>query len=100
MAVTRADIQRIADLAELAVDDAAAAELERQLSRILDHVAQLQALPDVGGAAPPEAALRLRRDEVKPDALAAGPETFAPSLKHGLFLVPRVAELAPGTADE
>lgn len=100
MAVTRADIQRIAELAELHVDDAAAAELEGQLSRILDHVAQLQQLPPAAAAAGTEAALRLRRDEVGPDPLEAPPASFAPALKGGLFLVPKVAELAPGAADE
>jgi len=41
MSVTRTDVEKIAALAELAVDEATAAELERQLTRILDYVAQL-----------------------------------------------------------
>jgi aspartyl-tRNA(Asn)/glutamyl-tRNA(Gln) amidotransferase subunit C len=100
MAVTRADIQRIAELAELAVDDATAAELEGQLSRILDYVAQLQQLPQGGAGHGDERAVRLRRDEVHPDRLLDPPAAFAPTLKQGLFLVPRLAELAPGAADE
>lgn len=46
MAVTRDQVRRIA---ELAVDDAAAAALGQQLTRILDYVRQLDAL-DTGGA--------------------------------------------------
>ncbi len=87
MSVTRAEIQRIA-------------ELEGQLSRILDYVAQLRELPPDGAGAADEAALRLRRDEVKPDPLERPPAEFAPAMKQGLFLVPHVAELAPGAADE
>ena len=99
MSVTRADIQKIADLAELAVDEAAAAELEQQLTRILDYVAQLQQMPEEAGHLEDQRAVRLRKDVVAPDALAAPPAAFAPALKQGLFVVPRIAELAAG-ADE
>lgn len=98
--VTRADIQRIAELAELAVDDRAAAELEGQLSRILDYVAQLQELPREAAGHGDDRSARLRRDEVHPDPLRDPPASFAPAMKQGLFLVPRLSELAPGAADE
>lgn len=100
MAVTRADIQRIAELAELAVDDGTAAELEGQLTRILDYVAQLQELPREAAGHGDDRSVRLRRDDVRPDPLQDPPASFAPALKHGLFLVPRLSELAAGAADE
>ena len=96
MGVTRADIQKIAELAELAVDDATAAELEKQLSRILDYVAQLAKLPKEGDGAGDARAVRLRRDEITPDPLLRDPEDFAPVFRQGLFLVPRLGELDRG----
>ena len=99
MSVTRAEIQRIAALAELHVDDATAALLETQLSHILDYVAQLQRLPQDGAPDADERSVRLRRDEVNPDRLEAPPADFAPALKQGLFLVPRLGELDRGEAE-
>jgi aspartyl-tRNA(Asn)/glutamyl-tRNA(Gln) amidotransferase subunit C len=96
MGVTRADIQKIAALAELAVDDAAAAELEVQLSRILDYVAQLAEVPKDGEDAGDERTLRLRQDDIAPDPLLRDPQDFAPAFKQGLFLVPRLGELDRG----
>lgn len=96
MGVTRAEIQRIAELAELHVDDAAARELEAQLSRILDYVAQLGELPKEGSGDGDARAVRLRPDEVAPDPLLADPSDFAPAMRQGLFLVPRLGELDKG----
>ena len=96
MGVTRADIQKIAALAELAVDDATAVELERQLSRILDYVAQIGEVPKDGEPLDDGRTLRLRRDDVTPDPLLREPKDFAPAFKQGLFLVPRLGELDRG----
>ena len=99
MSVTRAEIRRIAELAELAVDDQTAAELETQLSRILDHVAQLGELPGDGAGEGDERAVRLRADEPGgADPLARPPEAWAPAFKGGLFVVPRLGELDEGEA--
>jgi len=88
--VSRADVERIAQLAELAVDDAAATELEVQLSRILDYVAQLGELPPDAGGWSDERAARLRKDEPgQSDPLARRPEEWAPAMKGGLFVMPR-----------
>ncbi|MGD0483741.1 MAG: Asp-tRNA(Asn)/Glu-tRNA(Gln) amidotransferase subunit GatC [Gemmatimonadales bacterium] len=93
MAVTRGDILHIAALAELAVDDVTAAELERQLSRILDYVRQLEAL-DTGMAAPAdERAVRLRPDAVGADPLHRPPQEFGAAMQQGLFVVPRLGAL-------
>ena len=96
MSVDPKDIAKVAALAELAVDDAAAAELGRQLSRILDYVAQLAEVSDETGVAGDERAARLRRDELAPDPLARAPQQFAPEFQDGLFTVPRLGELDRG----
>ena len=98
MSVTRADIEKIAALAELAVDDAAAAELEKQLTRILDYVAQLGEVGDDATSAIDERAARLRRDVVDPDPLARAPGEIAPAFTDGLFTVPRLEEMDRGDA--
>jgi aspartyl/glutamyl-tRNA(Asn/Gln) amidotransferase C subunit len=95
--VTRAEIQRIAQLAELAVDEPTAVQLESQLSRILDHVAQLAELPKDGADEGDERAVRLRADEPgRADVLARPPAEWAPAFKGGLFVVPRLGELDKG----
>jgi aspartyl/glutamyl-tRNA(Asn/Gln) amidotransferase C subunit len=96
MRVTRQDVEKLAALAELAVDDAAAAELEGQLSRILDYVAQLGDVRDDAAVAGDERAARLRRDELAPDPLERAPGDFAPAFTGGLFTVPRLGELDRG----
>ncbi len=98
MGVTRADVEKIAALAELAVDDAAAAELQRQLTRILDYVAQLGEVTDDATAAVDERAVRLRRDVINPDPLGRPPQEIAPAFTDGLFTVPRLGELDRGDA--
>ncbi len=97
MGVTRDDVTKIARLAELAVDAAAAAALEAQLSRILDYVAQLSEVKEAAAAAAgDERAARLRRDVVAPDPLGRPPGEFAPAFQDGLFTVPRLGELDRG----
>jgi aspartyl-tRNA(Asn)/glutamyl-tRNA(Gln) amidotransferase subunit C len=96
MSVTRDDIRKIAALAELAVDEAAAEELERQLSRILDYVAQLAEVPPDAEPVEDGRVLRLRHDDIAPDPLLSEPVDFAPAFKQGLFLVPRLGELDRG----
>ena len=96
MGVTRRDIGKIAALAELGVDDAAAAELERQLTRILDYVAQLGEVTDDAASAVDDRAARLRRDVVDPDPLSRSPLEIAPAFQDGLFTVPRLGALDRG----
>jgi len=96
VSVTRSEVLRIAALAELHVDDGTAAELEQQVSRILDHVAQLSEVPSDGPVGEDARSARLRQDVVAPDALSAPPSSFAPAFRHGLFTVPRLAELDRG----
>ncbi len=96
MGVTRNEILRIAALAELHVNDATAAELEKQISGILDYVVQLNEVPKDGPAVEDGRSARLRKDVVAPDALASPPSAFAPEFRQGLFTVPRLSELDRG----
>lgn len=99
MAVTRAQIRHIAALAELAVDDRTAAELEAQLTRILEYVRQLEALDSGPAAGADERAARLRPDVVGADPLVRPPRDFAPALRHDLFVVPRLGEMGGGETE-
>ena len=96
MSVTRQQILRIAELAELAVDESAVAELEVQLNRILGYVEQLGELPHEGGTFDDARSVRLRRDEPSADPLAPPPAHWAVAMKNGLFTVPRLGELDRG----
>jgi aspartyl/glutamyl-tRNA(Asn/Gln) amidotransferase C subunit len=107
MPVTREDIRRVAALAELAVDEGTAAELEVQLSRILDYVRRLEALDaarEAGAEAPVAGAdvagVRLRPDSVGSDALTWPPRAFAPAMRDDLFLVPRLGGMGGGAGDD
>ncbi|HKA57773.1 MAG TPA: Asp-tRNA(Asn)/Glu-tRNA(Gln) amidotransferase subunit GatC [Gemmatimonadales bacterium] len=93
MSVTRDEVLRIARLAELDVDEETLPELADQMSRILDYVAQLSAVPANGSVkvfVPGPDAIRFRVDEVNPAPLALGPDKFAPAFKEGFFVVPRL----------
>jgi len=102
MSVTRDDVLRIARLAELDVDEDGLAALAEQMSRILDYVAQLGAVPASEGVRPfvpgPDA-IRFRPDEVKPWPLAFGPAEFAPAFKDGFFIVPKLGQFEEPEGD-
>lgn len=101
MSVSREEVLRIARLAELDVGEEALPELVAQMSRILDYVAQLGAVPAGESARPflsgPDAT-RFRPDEVKPWPLAFGPEKMAPVFKGGFFVVPKLGQFEEGEA--
>ena len=95
MSLSSDDVAKIAHLARLAIEPAEIAALGRELSSILDLVAQMDAVDtaDVTPMAHPlEMAQRLRADVVteadRRDRYQAG----APAVEKGLFLVPKVIE--------
>lgn len=95
MSVTRDEVLRIAQLAELDVDEETLPELAAQMSRILDYVAQLSAVPANGSVkifVPGPDAIRFRADEVNPAPLAFGSEELAPAFKEGFFVVPKLGQ--------
>jgi len=88
MSVSPEEIARIARLAELEVDQVELPGLSVELSRIVDFVGQLGTdEPAADGLAPSPARLR-------PDRVSRGDpmplETFAPALREGFFVVPRL----------
>jgi aspartyl-tRNA(Asn)/glutamyl-tRNA(Gln) amidotransferase subunit C len=93
MSVTHDEVRNIARLAELDVSDEALPLLAEQMSRILEYVAQINAVPASEGVKPfvpgPDA-VRFRPDEVKPAPLTLGPAALAPAFKDGFFLVPKL----------
>jgi aspartyl-tRNA(Asn)/glutamyl-tRNA(Gln) amidotransferase subunit C len=99
MSVTREDVLRIAQLAELHVEEEQLPTLVEEMSRILDYVAQLSQLPAGETVKPflagPDA-VRFRPDDVKPAPLARSPAEMAPAFKDGYFLVPKLDQFAPG----
>ena len=95
MSVSRDEVLRIAQLAELDVDEETLPELAEQMSRIIDYVAQLSAVPANGGVkvfVPGPDAIRFRADDVNPALLAFGPAEFAPAFKEGFFVVPKLGQ--------
>jgi aspartyl-tRNA(Asn)/glutamyl-tRNA(Gln) amidotransferase subunit C len=102
MSVTHDDVRKVARLAELDVSDEALPLLAEQMSRILEYVAQINAVPASEGVKPfvpgPDA-VRFRPDEVKPAPLAFGPAQLAPVFKDGFFLVPKLGAFEEGEAE-
>src|SRR2546422_2606295 len=97
MSVTHDEVRRIARLAELDVSDDALPLLAEQMSRILEYVAQINAVPAseaVKPFVPGPDAVRFRPDEVKPWPLAFGPAELAPAFRDGFFLVPKLRRSA------
>lgn len=103
MSVNREEALRITQLAEMDVDEEALPALAEQLSRILDYVAQLNAVTGGDNARPFIAGpdiVRFRADEVKPQPLALTPKEMAPAFKEGFFVVPRLGQFDEGAAEQ
>lgn len=95
MSVSREDVLRIAQLAELDVTEETLPELAAQMSRILDYVAQLSTVPaseTLRPHVPGPDAIRFRADEVNPAPLAVPPAEFAPAFRDGFFIVPKLGQ--------
>jgi aspartyl-tRNA(Asn)/glutamyl-tRNA(Gln) amidotransferase subunit C len=94
MAVTRDDVLHIAELARLGVDAARADELTKELSAILAHMEVLSqvdtsSVPMTSGSGQDGTPLR---PDVGVSPLMKGTlESFAPSMRDGFFIVPRLA---------
>lgn len=91
MAVSAADVRQVAELARLRVDEAAIPVLVEQLNGILQHMAVLQQVEGAGAEdAAPEGAMLLRDPAAISVPLMRERETFAPAMREGFFLVPRL----------
>jgi aspartyl-tRNA(Asn)/glutamyl-tRNA(Gln) amidotransferase subunit C len=95
MALTLADIQRIAHLARIDIDAIAAGEVHQKLEAIFGLFNQLQAV-DTAGIEPmahaQDVMLPLRDDVVTAGDQRALYQSVAPAVAEGLYLVPRVIE--------
>ena len=94
MAVTREDVQHVAELARLALDEARVPELVRQLNGILEHMdvlSQVNTEGVIGAAGVGDAGLWLREDRGPQLPLHRDRHLFAPSVRGGFFTVPRLA---------
>ncbi|HVB31339.1 MAG TPA: Asp-tRNA(Asn)/Glu-tRNA(Gln) amidotransferase subunit GatC [Gemmatimonadaceae bacterium] len=92
MAVSLDDVRHIAGLARLGLTDERAHALVAELNTILGHMDALSRV-DTSQAASAEAGagMPLREDVGPADPLDRAPEKFAPSVRDGFFLVPRLA---------
>ncbi len=95
MSLTQEQVQHIATLARLQLEDGESDDVVEKLSRIVDFVDQLQAAPtdDVLPMAHPlNMSQRLRADEVSETDQREFIQENAPSTEAGYYLVPRVIE--------
>lgn len=94
MAVTIDDVRHIASLARLGLTDARAASIVDELNTILAHMDELAKVDTAGvqeaigvGAE----GLPVRKDSGPPFPLARSLDAFAPSVRDGFLLVPRLS---------
>ncbi|SFR52067.1 aspartyl/glutamyl-tRNA(Asn/Gln) amidotransferase subunit C [Marinobacter daqiaonensis] len=95
MTISRTDIEKVAVLARIQVDEAQVSALENDLGNILDLVDQLSAADTDSVeplAHPLDAVQRLRPDEVTESDQREAFQAIAPATENGLYLVPRVIE--------
>ncbi|QKT02872.1 Asp-tRNA(Asn)/Glu-tRNA(Gln) amidotransferase subunit GatC [Ectothiorhodospiraceae bacterium 2226] len=95
MSLEKADVEKIAQLARLAIRDEDVPEYARNLSRILDLVEQMNAVATQGVtpmAHPLDAVQRLRPDAVSETDQRERFQAIAPQVEDGLYLVPKVIE--------
>lgn len=94
MSVSLDEVRHVAALARLGLSEERSRVVMRELNTILEHMAVLQRVdterldPAVGVGA---AGAPLRPDEGPAIPLARRPEDFAPAMRDGFFLVPRLA---------
>lgn len=95
MTISREDIEKVAVLARIRVDDQQVSALEKDLGNILELVDQLGAADTDSVepmAHPLNAVQRLRPDEVTETNQREAFQAIAPATENGLYLVPRVIE--------
>lgn len=95
MALTLEDVQRVAHLARVAIDEAEAGAALSQINDVFGLIAEIQAV-DTRGVEPMSHALdltqRLREDAVAEDDQHALFQSLAPQVEGDLYMVPKVIE--------
>ena len=95
MALERSDVEKIAHLARLGLDEAEIPRTTETLNNILGLIDQMQAVNTDGIeplAHPLEATQRLRADVVSEENHREDYQAIAPAVENGLYLVPKVIE--------
>ncbi len=95
MALEQTDVEKIAQLAALKLNDSDLAETTTTLNNILKLIDRMQAANTDGVeplAHPLEATQRLRPDMVTEENHRDDYQTIAPAVSDGLYLVPKVIE--------
>lgn len=95
MALDRSDVEKIAHLARLGLNDADIPRTTEALNSILGLIDQMQAVDTTGiepMAHPLEANQRLRADVVTESNHREAYQSIAPAVENGLYLVPKVIE--------
>ena len=94
MAVSHDDVKHVAELARLAVNAARLDHLVAELNGILGHMdvlARVDTADVEQHMAEPRESTPLRSDSSGPLEMHAPRETFAPAMRDGFFIVPRLA---------
>ena len=95
MNIERSEIEKLATLARIAINDETISEVTTRPSSVLELVDQLSAADTSGienAAHPLQATQRLREDEVTEVNQREALQAIAPDTEEGLFLVPKVIE--------
>ncbi|MEX6663423.1 Asp-tRNA(Asn)/Glu-tRNA(Gln) amidotransferase subunit GatC [Pseudomonas sp. W2-17] len=95
MALDRSDVEKIAHLARLGLNDADIPRTTETLNSILGLIDQMQAVDTTGIqplAHPLEASQRLRVDAVTEVNHRDAYQAIAPAVQDGLYLVPKVLD--------
>lgn len=95
MSLDRSDVERIAHLARLQLDEQDIPSYTENLSSILNLIDQMQQADTAGVeplANPLDAVQRLRADVVTESNQRETLQSVAPAVEEGLFLVPKVIE--------
>ena len=93
MSISLDDVRHIAALARLGLSTERAEAIAAELNTILAHMDVLSRVDTAGalGTGGAGVALPLRPDAGPAIPLARAPEAFAPAMRDGFFLVPRLA---------
>ncbi|HLA33086.1 MAG TPA: Asp-tRNA(Asn)/Glu-tRNA(Gln) amidotransferase subunit GatC [Pseudomonas sp.] len=95
MALERSEVEKIAHLARLGLNEADIPSTTETLNNILGLIDQMQAVDTAGIeplAHPLEATQRLRADVVSEVNQREAYQAIAPAVENGLYLVPKVIE--------
>ena len=95
MALTLEEVERVAHLARIAIDEPEARAVLSQINDVFRLIAEMQAV-DTRGVEPMSHALdvvqRMREDSVTESDQHAEFQSVAPQVESGLYLVPKVIE--------